>query len=160
MSEAPIPAGSTRVIVGLSGGVDSAVAALLLRDAGYEVQGLYMSNWDEQDSYCTNAQDYQDARAVAGELGIVLHRVSFAEQYRERVFRSFLNEYRAGRTPNPDVLCNREIKFGICLRYAARLGAALFATGHYARRGDSSDGAALYQACDLAKDQSYFLHAI
>ena len=148
------------VIVGLSGGVDSAVAALLLRDAGYQVQGLYMSNWEEQDAYCTNAQDYQDARAVARELGIVLHRVSFAEQYRARVFGSFLDDYRAGRTPNPDVLCNREIKFGLCLRYAARLGATLFATGHYARRADSADGPALYQARDPGKDQSYFLHAI
>jgi tRNA-specific 2-thiouridylase len=148
------------VIVGLSGGVDSAVAALLLRDAGHEVQGLYMSNWEEQDAYCTNAQDYQDARAVARELGIVLHRVSFAEQYRARVFASFLDEYRAGRTPNPDVLCNREIKFGLCLRYAARLGAPLFATGHYARRADGPDGPALYQARDPDKDQSYFLHAI
>jgi len=148
------------VIVGLSGGVDSAVAALLLRDAGHEVQGLYMSNWEEQDAYCTNAQDYQDARAVAHELGIVLHRVSFAEQYRARVFDSFLHDYRAGRTPNPDVLCNREIKFGLCLRYAARLGAPLFATGHYARRADSADGPALFQARDPGKDQSYFLHAI
>jgi tRNA-specific 2-thiouridylase len=149
-----------RVIVGLSGGVDSAVAALLLRDAGYEVHGLYMSNWEDQDAYCTNAQDYQDARAVARELGLVLHRVSFAKAYRERVFSAFLDGYRAGRTPNPDVLCNREIKFGLCLDYAARLGAARFATGHYARREDSADGPALYQARDAAKDQSYFLHAI
>jgi tRNA-specific 2-thiouridylase len=97
---------------------------------------------------------------VARELGIVLHPVSFAEQYRERVFSLFLDEYRAGRTPNPDVVCNREIKFGVCLKYAARLGAALFATGHYARRADSADGPALFQARDAAKDQSYFLHAI
>src|SRR5665213_797908 len=127
------PAGG-RVIVGLSGGVDSAVAALLLRDAGYEVQGLFMSNWDEDDAYCTSAQDYQDARSIASELGIVLHRVNFSEAYREQVFRHFVDEYRAGRTPNPDVLCNREIKFGLCLDYALRLGAQWFATGHYARR--------------------------
>jgi tRNA-specific 2-thiouridylase len=160
MPEPPLQPAAARVIVGLSGGVDSAVAALLLRDAGYEVQGLYMSNWEQQDAYCTNAQDYQDARAVARELGIVLHRVSFAEQYRDRVFSSFLDEYRAGRTPNPDVVCNREIKFGVCLHYAARLGATLFATGHYARRGESADGPALYEARDASKDQSYFLHAI
>ena len=158
---APMPAPrSDRVIVGLSGGVDSAVAALLLRDAGYEVHGLYMSNWDAEDSYCTSAQDYQDARGVARELDIVLHRVNFAREYRQQVFDYLLAEYRAGRTPNPDVLCNRHIKFGVCLEYAARLGGALFATGHYARRLDSADGAGLYQARDRAKDQTYFLHAM
>lgn len=146
-----------RVVAGLSGGVDSAVAALLLRDAGYEVHGLYMSNWEDQDSYCTDAQDYQDARAVARELGIVLHRVSFAEDYRRLVFEEFLAEYRRGRTPNPDVLCNREIKFGACLRYVRRLGATAFATGHYARLGHESSGPALLRARDAAKDQSYFL---
>jgi tRNA-specific 2-thiouridylase len=149
-----------RVIVGLSGGVDSAVAALLLRGAGYDVQGLFMSNWEEDDGYCTTARDYQDARSVARELGIVLHRVNFADQYREQVFAHFLAEYRAGRTPNPDVLCNREIKFGLCLDYALRLGARLFATGHYARRVEFEDGPALYQARDRGKDQSYFLHAV
>jgi tRNA-uridine 2-sulfurtransferase len=149
-----------RVIVGLSGGVDSAVAALLLRDAGYDVQGLFMSNWEEDDGYCTTARDYQDARSVARELGIVLHRVNFADEYREQVFSHFLAEYRAGRTPNPDVLCNREIKFGLCLDYALRLGARLFATGHYARRLTLEDGPALYQALDAGKDQSYFLHAV
>jgi tRNA-specific 2-thiouridylase len=151
---------SERVIVGLSGGVDSAVAALLLRDAGYDVQGLFMSNWEEDDGYCTTAQDYQDARSVAAELGIVLHRVNFSDQYREQVFAHFLAEYRAGRTPNPDVLCNREIKFGLCLDYAQRLGARLFATGHYARLVTLEDGPGLYQARDGDKDQSYFLHAV
>ncbi len=149
-----------RVIVGLSGGVDSAVAALLLRDAGYDVQGLFMSNWEEDDGYCTTAQDFQDARSIARELGIVLHRVNFADEYRGQVFSHFLAEYRAGRTPNPDVLCNREIKFGLCLDYALRLGARLFATGHYARRLTLEDGPALYQARDAGKDQSYFLHAV
>jgi tRNA-uridine 2-sulfurtransferase len=149
-----------RVIVGLSGGVDSAVAALLLRDAGYDVQGLFMSNWEEDDGYCTSAQDYQDARSVARELGIVLHRVNFADEYREQVFAHFLSEYRAGRTPNPDVLCNREIKFGLCLDYARRLGARSFATGHYARCLQLEDGPALYQARDQDKDQSYFLHSV
>jgi tRNA-uridine 2-sulfurtransferase len=157
MSSSP---SAVRVIVGLSGGVDSAVAALLLRDAGYDVQGLFMSNWEEDDGYCTTAQDYQDARSVAAELDIVLHRVNFADEYRQQVFAHFLDEYRAGRTPNPDVLCNREIKFGLCLDYALRLGARLFATGHYARRLELEDGPALYQARDQGKDQSYFLHSV
>jgi len=158
---AALPTGA-RVIVGLSGGVDSAVAALLLKKAGWEVQGLFMSNWDEDedDAYCTAARDFQDARAVAAELGIVLHRVEFAAEYRERVFRHFLREQEAGRTPNPDVLCNREIKFGVALEWAARLGATHFATGHYARLTAAVDGLALCKARDAAKDQSYFLHAV
>lgn len=147
-------------MVGLSGGVDSAVAALLLRQAGADVQGLYMENWDAEDQYCTSAQDYQDARAVARELGIVLHRVNFAAQYRQRVFADFLADYRAGRTPNPDVLCNREIKFGVCTAHARRLGASAFATGHYACVEQADDGPALYKARDETKDQSYFLHAV
>ncbi len=151
-----------RVIVGLSGGVDSAVAALLLKEQGWDVQGLFMSNWDEEDdSYCTAAQDFQDARAVARELAIPLHRVSFAAQYRDRVFEYFLNEQRAGRTPNPDVLCNREIKFGVALTYVRRLGGSHFATGHYARLVKRPDGTTeLHKARDAAKDQSYFLHAV
>ena len=131
---------SERIIVGMSGGVDSAVAALRLKQTGFEVQGLFMSNWHEDEIHCSTAQDYQDARAVARELGIVLHRVNFAEQYRQQVFAFFLEEYRAGRTPNPDVLCNREIKFGLCLDYALRLGAQRFATGHYARLREFEDG--------------------
>ena len=123
-----------------------------------------MSNWDdEDDSYCTAAQDFQDARAVARELAIPLHRVSFAKQYRDRVFEYFLREQRAGRTPNPDVLCNREIKFGVALDYVRRLGGTHFATGHYARllRGANGTGETeLHKARDAAKDQSYFLHAV
>ncbi|HXO65618.1 MAG TPA: tRNA 2-thiouridine(34) synthase MnmA [Steroidobacteraceae bacterium] len=151
-----------RIVVGLSGGVDSAVAALLLKEQGWDVHGLFMSNWEEDDDdiWCTAAQDFQDARLVAERLGIPLHRVSFAAQYRERVFSHFLREHRAGRTPNPDVLCNREIKFGVALDYARRLGAERFATGHYARLVAQADGTALCKARDAAKDQSYFLHAV
>ena len=150
-------ANAQRVVVGMSGGVDSAVAALRLIEAGHDVHGLYMSNWDDEDVHCSNAQDYQDARAVARELGIVLHRVSFEPEYRERVFADFLDEYRRGRTPNPDVLCNREIKFGVCLHYAQRLGAQWFATGHYARLEHQDDGPMLLRGADAGKDQSYFL---
>jgi tRNA-specific 2-thiouridylase len=147
-----------RTIVALSGGVDSAVAALLLRDAGREVEALFMSNWEEdEDGYCTSAADFQDARRICAELAIPLHKVSFAKEYREQVFAHFLSELKAGRTPNPDVLCNREIKFGSGLAYAHRLGAQRFATGHYARIGP---GPRLLRGLDAGKDQSYFLHAL
>jgi len=156
----PLPRGAP-IVVALSGGVDSAVAALLLRRAGLTVQGLFMSNWDEDDDgYCTAAQDFQDARAVAAELDIPLHRVSFARAYRTQVLEHFLSEHRAGRTPNPDVLCNREIKFGLALTYAQRLGAAQLATGHYAQLLPGAGGIELHKGADVAKDQSYFLHAV
>jgi tRNA-specific 2-thiouridylase len=148
-------------MVGMSGGVDSAVAALLLLQAGFAVQGLFMSNWEEDgDAYCTAAGDFQDARRVCETLKIPLHRVSFARQYRERVFAHFLREYAAGRTPNPDVLCNREIKFGVCLDYMHRLGASWIATGHYARLRRTPLETHLLKAADTAKDQSYFLHSV
>jgi tRNA-uridine 2-sulfurtransferase len=152
---------ATPIIVGLSGGVDSAVTALLLKEQGWAVQGLFMSNWEEDDDgYCTAAQDFQDARAIARELDIPLHRVSFAAEYRAQVFEYFLSEQRAGRTPNPDVMCNREIKFGVALEYVHRLGASHFATGHYARLVDGPEGVELHKARDGSKDQSYFLHAV
>ncbi|MEO8314863.1 MAG: tRNA 2-thiouridine(34) synthase MnmA [Pseudomonadota bacterium] len=150
-----------RIIVALSGGVDSAVTALLLLRAGHEVQGLYMHNWEEDEQgYCTSAEDFQDARRVALELGIPLHRVDLSAPYRERVFSEFLAAYRAGLTPNPDVLCNREIKFGDCLAHARRLGAQRLATGHYARIEAGPDGPELHKGVDAGKDQSYFLHAV
>ncbi|HMA00705.1 MAG TPA: tRNA 2-thiouridine(34) synthase MnmA [Steroidobacteraceae bacterium] len=148
------------VIVGMSGGVDSAVSALLLRDAGFDVQALFMSNWDDDDAYCTAAADFQDARQVCEVLDLPLHRVSFAREYRERVFAHFLREYQAGRTPNPDVLCNREIKFGVCLDYMQRLGASWIATGHYARVDCDGGRPRLRKGTDPAKDQSYFLHQV
>jgi tRNA-specific 2-thiouridylase len=151
---------NTTVIVGISGGVDSAVAALLLQRQGYRVQGLHMTNWDADDDYCAAAQDYQDARRVCEDLGIPLHHVNFAAEYRAKVFADFLDEYRKGRTPNPDVACNRQIKFGDCLQYASRLGADKIATGHYARIAKTSGRYALLKGIDASKDQSYFLHAI
>lgn len=146
------------IIVGMSGGVDSSVAALRLLEAGHAVQGLFMQNWaEDEQGYCQAAEDFQDARAVCELLGMPLHRADFAREYRERVFAAFLDGYRRGVTPNPDVLCNREIKFGSFLAHARRLGAEAIATGHYAR----SDGSGrLLRAADAGKDQTYFLHAV
>ena len=149
-----------RVILGLSGGVDSAVAAVLLKDDGYDVQALHMTNWEDDEGYCTAAEDLQDARRVCEQLGIPLHHVNFSKQYRDQVFEYFLDEYRKGRTPNPDVLCNREIKFGVFRDYAKRLGGDLLATGHYARSGILDGHGALFKGKDPNKDQSYFLHAV
>lgn len=148
------------VVLGLSGGVDSAVAAILLKDAGANVQALHMTNWEDDDGYCTSAEDLQDARRVCEQLGIPLHHVNFSKQYRDRVFEYFLDEYRAGRTPNPDVLCNREIKFGVFRDYAKRLGGELLATGHYARTATIGGVPTLHKGADTGKDQSYFLHAV
>lgn len=150
------------VIVGLSGGVDSAVAALLLREQGMRVQGLFMKNWDEDDAdgECSAAVDLRDAQAVSAQLDIPLHAVNFSSEYWERVFAHFLDEYRAGRTPNPDVLCNKEIKFRAFLDHALDLGADRIATGHYARTRYHAGAWRLYKGIDTDKDQSYFLHLL
>lgn len=157
-----------RVIVGMSGGVDSSVSAALLLEQGYQVEGLFMKNWEEDDGteYCTAMTDLADAQAVADRLGIQLHTANFAMEYWDRVFEHFLAEYSAGRTPNPDILCNKEIKFRAFLDYAMTLGADFIATGHYCRRGQTlhnSQGEAyaeLLRGVDQNKDQTYFLHAV
>lgn len=154
------PVAGERIVLGLSGGVDSAVAALLLKQQGADVHALHMTNWEDDHGYCTAAEDLQDAREICAQLEIPLHHVNFAGEYRDRVFSYFLNEYRAGRTPNPDVLCNREIKFGVFRQYAARLGGRWLATGHYARRDETEGRPTLLKARDANKDQSYFLHAV
>ena len=148
-----------RVIVGMSGGVDSSVAAHLLIEAGYQVEGLFMKNWDEDDGteYCTAKEDLVDAQSVCDKLGIKLHTANFAAEYWDNVFEHFLLEYKAGRTPNPDVLCNREIKFKAFLDYATDLGADKIATGHYVRSVESGGDTHLLKGLDNNKDQSYFL---
>ncbi len=151
-----------RIVVGLSGGVDSAVAALLLAREGHDVVGVFMKNWEDDDTdvHCTSREDLIDAAAVADVIGIELEAVNFAAEYRERVFAHFLREYRAGRTPNPDVLCNSEIKFRAFLDHALALGADRIATGHYARVRRAGARVELLKAADASKDQSYFLHRL
>lgn len=159
---APSDTQKKRVIVGMSGGVDSSVSALLLIEQGYEVEGLFMKNWEEDDGteYCTAMDDLADAQAVCDKIGIKLHTANFAAEYWDNVFEHFLAEYKAGRTPNPDILCNREIKFKAFLDYAMMLGADLIATGHYVRRRDIDGRTELLKGLDANKDQSYFLHAV
>jgi len=154
---------NTRVVVGMSGGVDSSVTALLLKQQGYDVIGIFMKNWDDTDEFghCTAEDDAEDVRRVCAQLDIPYYTVNFEKQYYEKVFEYFLDEYRKGRTPNPDVMCNREIKFGEFLRKATDLGADFLATGHYARVDRASDGSyRLLRGVDGNKDQSYFLNAL
>ena len=152
-----------KVICGMSGGVDSSVSAFILQQQGYQVEGLFMKNWEEDDDtdYCTAAADLADAQAVCDKLGIKLHKINFAAEYWDNVFEHFLSEYKAGRTPNPDILCNKEIKFKAFLEYAAEdLGANYIATGHYVRRQGADDNAQLLRGLDANKDQSYFLYTL
>lgn len=154
-----------KVIVGMSGGVDSSVSAYLLQQQGYQVEGLFMKNWEEDDTeeYCSAAQDLADAQAVCDKLGMKLHTVNFAAEYWDNVFEHFLEEYKAGRTPNPDILCNKEIKFKAFLEFAAEdLGADYIATGHYVRRSDRDENGQvqLLRGLDQNKDQSYFLYTL
>ena len=146
----------------MSGGVDSSVAALLLKEQGYHVEGVFMKNWEEDDTdtYCPASADMADAQAVADQLQIELHRINFAEEYWQRVFTNFLDEYKAGRTPNPDILCNKEIKFNAFLHYAKQRGADKIATGHYARCLEQNGQFSLLKGLDNSKDQSYFLYAL
>ena len=146
------------IIVGMSGGVDSSVAALLLKEQGYDVIGVFMKNWDdEEDGLCTAVDDYEDVRRTAEVIGIPYYTVNFTKEYYDRVFSYFLDEYKSGRTPNPDVLCNCEIKFKAFLDFALKVGSRGLATGHYARVNRTFDGTQLLKAKDLSKDQTYFL---
>ncbi len=151
-----------RIIVGMSGGVDSSVAAFLLKKAGHDVEGVFMKNWqgDDTETYCPAAKDLADAQSVCDQLQIPLQLVNFADMYWQRVFSHFLDEYRAGRTPNPDILCNKEIKFKAFLDYAKQRGADLIATGHYVRKNNIVERVQLLKGLDPNKDQSYFLHAL
>lgn len=150
------------VVVGLSGGVDSSVAAYLLKQQGYNVIGLFMLNWEETDEngYCTAEQDFEDVKRVANKIGIPYYTVNYAKEYKERVFAYFLDEYKKGYTPNPDVMCNKEIKFGPFLEHAMRLGADYIATGHYCKRVDRDGKVYLYKSHDKNKDQTYFLNQL
>lgn len=149
-----------RVVVGISGGVDSSVAAYLLKKQGHDVIGLFMINWDEEDGECTAMDDYEDVKRVCEKIGIPYYSVNYAKEYYDRVFKYFLSEYKNGRTPNPDVLCNREIKFGPFLEKAKQLGADMIATGHYAKSFTKDGLTYLCKAKDLSKDQSYFLNQL
>lgn len=153
----------TRVVIGMSGGVDSSVAALLLKEQGYDVVGLFMKNWDDTDEngFCTATEDYKDVALVAEQIGIPYYSVNFEKEYWDRVFEYFLEEYRKGRTPNPDVMCNKEVKFKAFLDYALDLGADYVAMGHYARVERSGDGTVhLLRGVDQNKDQTYFLNQL
>jgi tRNA-specific 2-thiouridylase len=157
------PPSKTKVIVGMSGGVDSSVSAYLLQQEGYQVEGLFMKNWEEDDTeeYCAAAQDLEDAKAVCDKLGIKLHTINFATEYWDNVFEYFLAEYKAGRTPNPDIMCNKEIKFKAFLEFACEdLDADYIATGHYVQRAYQDGKWAMLRGLDDNKDQSYFLYTL
>lgn len=153
---------SPRVVLGMSGGVDSSVAALFLKEQGYDVIGLFMKNWDDTDELgnCTATEDFEDVRRVAGQLGIPYYSVNFEKEYRDKVFQYFLDEYEKGRTPNPDVMCNKEIKFGEFMEKALQLGADYIATGHYARLEKTDGSHRLLRGADPNKDQTYFLYTL
>ena len=149
-----------RIVVGISGGVDSSVAAYLLKEQGHDVIGLFMVNWEEKDGSCTAEEDYEDVKRVCNKIGIPYFSVNYSKEYYDRVFEYFLDEYKKGRTPNPDVLCNREVKFGPFLEQAKKLGADKIATGHYAKKLEKDGLYYLAKAHDLNKDQSYFLNQL
>ncbi len=153
---------SPRVVLGMSGGVDSSVAALLLKEQGYDVIGLFMKNWDDTDELgnCTATEDFEDVRRVASQLGIPYYSVNFEKEYRDKVFQYFLDEYEKGRTPNPDVMCNKEIKFGEFMEKALQLGADYIATGHYAQVEETDGTHRLLRGADPNKDQTYFLYTL
>ena len=150
------------IVVGMSGGVDSSIVALKLKKQGYNVIGLFMKNWEENTDtgHCTSEQDYEDVQKVCNKIGIPYYSVNFSKEYMDRVFKYFLEEYKRGRTPNPDVLCNREIKFGPFLEYAKKLGADYIATGHYAQVERKNGYTYLKKAVDTNKDQTYFLNQL
>lgn len=152
----------TKVVVGMSGGVDSSVTALLLKEQGYDVIGIFMKNWDDTDEFgvCTATEDYEDVIRVCNQIGIPYYAVNFEQEYWDKVFTYFLDEYKKGRTPNPDVMCNKEIKFKAFLEHAVKLGADYVATGHYAQLRRSEDGVEMLRGVDNNKDQTYFLNQL
>lgn len=157
-----MPLKNQKIMVAMSGGVDSSVSALLLKQQGYTIEGMFMKNWEEDDTenYCSAAQDIEDAQKVCDILNIPFHKVNFSAEYWDHVFENFLQEYKAGRTPNPDILCNKEIKFKLFLKHAYSLGASHIATGHYAQLADHENEVQLLKGKDENKDQSYFLYAL
>ena len=149
-----------KIVLGMSGGVDSSVAAVLLQKDGYDVHGVFMKNWDDKHAICSAEDDYADALSVCKKLNIPLKKIDYTDQYKDKVFKQFLDDHVHGLTPNPDILCNKEIKFEVFQNYANEIGAAKIATGHYADKYDDSSTCYLKKATDLSKDQSYFLHQL
>ena len=149
-----------KIVLGISGGVDSSVAAVLLQKNGYDVYGVFMKNWDDKHAICSAEDDYADAISVCKKLNIPLKKIDYTNQYKDKVFKQFLDDHVHGLTPNPDILCNKEIKFEVFQNYAKEIGATKIATGHYADKYDDSSTSYLKKAIDLSKDQSYFLHQL